>query len=85
MRQRILTGWTFTRLLYIGLGTSVIINSVTNHKWLGILFGGYFASMEIFTFGCATGNCFGGSCDTEVIPRTKTEVQDIEFEEVKLK
>ena len=83
MKERILTGWTFRRVLYVVLGTAVIINAVINHQGFGVLFGGYFASMGIFAFGCAAGNCFGGSCNTEVIHQNKTEVKTIEFEEVK--
>jgi len=85
MKERILNGWTLTRVLYVALGAAVIINSVTNHEWFGVLFGGYFASMGLFAFGCAAGNCFGGSCNTEVIHKNKTEVQDIKFEELKQK
>lgn len=85
LKQRILTGWTFTRVLYLGLGTVVIIQSVTSQQWLGVLFGAYFASMGIFAFGCAAGVCFGGSCNTEPIQQNKSQIQDVEFEEVKQK
>jgi len=37
-----------------------------------VLFGGYFASMGIFAFGCAAGNCYAGRCSTEVIHQNKT-------------
>ena len=65
LKQRLLTGWTFTRVLYVALGTFVIINSAPNQQWFGVLFGAYFASMGLFSFGCASGACFGGSCTTE--------------------
>jgi hypothetical protein len=39
----------------------------------------------VFAFGCAAGNCFDGSCKTEVIHHKKTTVQEIEIEEVKHK
>jgi len=83
IKQRILTGWTFTRVLYLGLGAAVIINSATSQQWFGVLFGAYFASMGIFAFGCAAGNCFGRSCNSRPVQHQKTEVQEIEFEEVK--
>lgn len=85
LKQRLLTGWTFTRVLYLGLGIAVIINSATSQQWFGVLFGAYFASMGLFSFGCASGACFGGSCNTEPIQETKTQIQDVDFEEVNTK
>jgi hypothetical protein len=70
MKERILTNWTFTRALYLLLGIAVIIQSVINHQWYGVLFGTYFASMGLFAFGCASGNCFGGSCAVETKQKT---------------
>ncbi len=83
MKQRILTGWTLTRLLYLVIGVFVVINSIQAEQWFGIAFGAYFASMGIFAFGCAGGNCFGGSCATEMPTKTNSPVEEIEFEEIK--
>ena len=83
MKKRILTNWTFTRVLYLIIGSAVIIQSVTSQQWLGIAFGGYFAAMGLFAFGCASGNCFGGNC--EVGPKQKTTIKDEDYEEVKTK
>lgn len=85
MINRILTGWNFRRALYAAMGIAVIINSATNHEWFGILFGTYFASMGIFAFSCAGGNCYGGSCDTQPIKESITQIQDVDFEEIKTK
>ena len=65
MKQRILTNWTFARALYLIMGIAVIIQSVMSQQWFGVAFGGYFASMGLFAFGCAAGNCFVGNCSTE--------------------
>jgi hypothetical protein len=62
MKTRILTGWTFMRTVYLLLGVFVVVQSVQQQQWLGILLGGYFASMGLFAFGCAAGNCAGGRC-----------------------
>jgi len=83
MKQRILTGWTVTRVLYLGLGTAVIINAVMIQQWFGVLFGGYFASMGLFAFGCAAGNCFGGNCKVEPAEKKSAAIQEVDFEEVK--
>lgn len=81
MKERILTNWTFIRALYLIIGVAVIIQSVMSHQWFGIAFGGYFASMGLFAFGCAAGNCFNGSCAAE--PQQKTTIQDVDFQEIK--
>lgn len=78
MKERILTGWTFTRALYVVLGAFLIGQSIMDKQWFGVFFGGYFASMGIFSFGCAAGNCA-----VPVQKKTNTTTQDIEFEEVK--
>lgn len=57
MKTRILTGWTFTRALYFGAGIFLLVQSIMDGQWAGILFGGYFAAMGLFAFGCAGGNC----------------------------
>jgi hypothetical protein len=83
MKDRILKNWNLTRVLYLVIGIAIIIQSITNHQWLGVFFGGYFASMGLFAFGCASGNCFGGDCQTKTIQKTDSQVKDIEFEEIK--
>ncbi len=57
-----MTGWNFRRGLYVVLGSLVMIQSVIAREWAGVGLGAYFASMGVFAFGCAGGNCFGGSC-----------------------
>ncbi len=64
MRTRILQHWTFRRGLFIAMGVFVIVQSILNEQWLGLAFGGYFAAMGLFAFGCASGNCIGGTCET---------------------
>ena len=73
MKERILTNWTFARALYLIIGIAVIIQSVMSHQWFGV------------AFGCASGNCFGGSCATEPKQKSIATIQDVEFEEVKTK
>lgn len=83
MKERILTNWTFARVLYLIMGIAVIIQSVISQQWFGVAFGGYFASMGLFAFGCAAGNCFGGHCTVE--PRKKSTIHDVDFQEMKTK
>lgn len=79
MKERILTHWTFIRGLYLVMGILVIIQSAKQQQWFGVLFGCYFASMGLFAFGCAAGNCFGGSCAVE--PKQNSTIQVVDFEE----
>lgn len=83
LKQRISTNWTITRVLFVAVGTIVAIGAAADLQWLGVLFGAYFASMGLFSFGCASGACFGSSCNTE--PIDKNQIQDVDFEEVKTK
>ena len=83
MKQRILTGWTIGRGVYLVLGLVIVIQSAINAQWLGVLFGTYFASMGLFAFGCAAGNCFGGNCSVNAKEIVDNNVKDINFEEVK--
>jgi acyl-coenzyme A thioesterase PaaI-like protein len=80
MLKRITSKWTISRAIYFVLGLWVISEAVASHQYFGILFGGYFASMGLFAFGCAAGNCG--------VPMQKNnlnanDTQDIKFEEIK--
>jgi hypothetical protein len=80
MKERILTGWTFQRALYLVMGGMIISQAIAEQQWLLVIFGGYFASMGLFAFGCASGNCYTPNIKT---PANKAKVQDITYEEIK--
>lgn len=65
MKQRLLTGWNIQRAAYVLIGGAIIVQSVIEHEWLWAVPGVYFAAMGLFAFGCASGNCYGGSCTSE--------------------
>ena len=80
MKTRILTNWTFIRVLYLLMGGYIIFQSAIHEQWLGLAAGGYFASMGLFAFGCASGNCFN------VMPskqKVDAAIEDVKYEEVK--
>lgn len=83
MKKRIFTNWTLIRVLFLAMGIFVIIESIVSQNWLGILFGGYFASMGLFAIGCVGGNCFGGDCYIEPSKKSFDSSDEIEFEEIK--
>lgn len=57
MKDRLLKGWTIRRAMYLILGCIAIAQAIITKQYLLILFGGYFASMGLFAFGCASGQC----------------------------
>ncbi len=83
MKERILTKWTFVRVLYFIVGIALIVQSIINHQWIGVAFGSYLTSMSLFAFGCASGNCF--TSNYTVNSKQKPAIQDVYFEEVKTK
>ena len=78
MINRILTGWTIPRAFYLVIGSVIFIHSIVQVEWLGIAFGGYFASMGLFGFGCAAGNCYPVSRKTN-----EPGTANLDFEEIK--
>jgi hypothetical protein len=65
IKQRLINNWTIQRALYVIIGVFLIVQSVYDRLWFGIFFGGYFAAMGLFAFGCAAGSCYGNDCRTE--------------------
>lgn len=76
IRTRILTGWTLMRAIYLIIGILVMTQSFLQHEWFGFFFGGYFASMGLFAFGCAAGNCYGGNCSVTPKPKASIQIED---------
>ncbi len=62
MKDRIMTGWSYRRVFYILAGGGLIVLSIPDRQWLGVVMGIYFIAMGVFAFGCAGGNCTGGAC-----------------------
>jgi hypothetical protein len=55
--HRITSGWTALRVIYLLMGLLMAVYSATTATWVGLVIGLYFASMGLFGFGCAAGNC----------------------------
>jgi hypothetical protein len=64
------------------MGTYIIVQSVLEQQWIGILLGGYFAAMGLFAFGCAAGNC-GVSYSEGRKNQGASDFEEVVFEEVK--
>ena len=78
MMNRIMTGWTIPRGFYLVIGMIIFVQSIVQQEWLGITFGGYFAAMGLFGFGCAGGNCYPVARKYE-----RTESSALDVEEIK--
>ena len=85
MKERILTGWTLTRVLYLAMGSYIVVQSILDQQWIGILLGGYFAAMGLFAFGCAAGNCRVGNYSEGQKNHDATNFEEVAFDEVKPK
>lgn len=84
MKERILRNWTIRRALYLIMGITMAVWCIVESQWYGIAFGAYFAAMGLFAFGCAGGNCYGGSCATMNQQQNPiNETKDVDYEEIK--
>ena len=79
MKERILTGWTLMRALYLVMGITLTIQAVMSHQYMLVGLGIYFGAMSIFGIGCA-----GGRCAVPAPNKNQTNLtEDVTFEEVK--
>lgn len=83
MKNRILTGWNVQRVLFLLMGIAIIVQSAISEQRYGLLFGGYIASMGLFAFGCAGGNCYGSFGTLNPKQKSNSIIKDIDFEEIK--
>lgn len=69
MKERLIKGWTFTRILYLIMGIIIVIQAALQQQWYGMVLGLYFLAMGLFSLGCASGACYGESCDVKLKER----------------
>jgi hypothetical protein len=83
LKTRLVSGWNFQRALYLVMGTFVLFQGIENNQWAAMAFGGYFAAMGLFAFGCAAGNCgMPSSTKNKAVDATTL---DVAYEEIKIK
>jgi hypothetical protein len=63
LKQRLLSGWNFSRIIYLIMGVLMVIQSIMMREYLMTAMGLYFSAMGLLGFGCASGNCFGNQCE----------------------
>jgi hypothetical protein len=80
MKQRLLSGWNFMRILWLLMGVGMVIQAATEKNFLMILPGLYFVFASIANVGCFAGSCatgYGSNNNTK-----KQSAAEIEYEEV---
>ena len=80
--QRMLSGWTLIRGLYLVIGLFVIGQAIVESQFILLLLGGYFSSMGLFNYGCAAGACATGFNTPGPPQKQAVEVKDVEYEEI---
>lgn len=82
MLNRLTTGWNFRRILYVAMGALIVSQAIADKQWFGVFFGAYFASMGLFAFGCAGGQCVPGSLNNQQRADFSPSTTKVEAEEL---
>lgn len=80
MKERVLSGWNFMRVLCLIMGIGIIIQAVKEQDFLILLPGFYFVFAALANIGC-----FAGSCATGLNTGNRTKkdaTTQVEFEEI---
>jgi hypothetical protein len=77
MKQAKMSNWNFMRLLRLGLGIAIIVQSAMAGNWTMGIIGLLFTAMPVFNIGC----CGTGGCSTP-IKKTSETTKEITYEEV---
>jgi hypothetical protein len=80
MKEKILSGWNFMRILWLLMGIGIVIQASTEKNFLMMLPGLYFVFASIANIGC-----FAGSCATGFSPNKENKneaITEIGYEEV---
>ena len=78
IRDRLLTGWNFTRIAYTAVGLYIVFQAFADKQWSFLPLGLYFASMGVFAFGCAGGNCYVPKSGTTTAGEVAVSFEEVE-------
>lgn len=79
---RLKNGWTTLKFVRVGLGCLVLYSSIESGQISGIVVGGLFTLLSLFTDGVC---CLGGSCYTPPAKNNSSTPQNIDYEELGVK
>lgn len=72
---RMKSGWTLLKFIRVGLGSLILYSSIESGQLAGILLGGLFILLSLFTDGVC---CAGGSCPTTIRKNNSSPVENNE-------
>lgn len=78
MKNSILSGWNFMRVVRLALGIFIMVQGIVTKEWTFALPGGLFSLMPLFNIGC----CGASGCNVPVAKSRKPST-DITYEEVR--
>ena len=76
---RLKSGWTALKFVRVGLGSLILYSSIESGQVAGIIIGGLFTIISLFTDGVC---CAAGSCTTAVKKNNSSSPSTIEYEEL---
>ena len=80
MKERLMSGWNFMRVLWLVTGVGIAVQAVTEKNFLMLLPGLYFVFTAVANVGC-----FAGSCATAYHPgkdARKETATGIKYDEI---
>lgn len=57
MIEKLTKNWNITRIIYLSIGIVLLIHTIIDNQFFGIILGIYITLMGLFGFGCAAGSC----------------------------
>ena len=76
---RLKSGWTPLKFIRVGLGGLILYSSVESGNVPGMIVGGLFTLLFLFTDGVC---CAGGSCNTPLKKNNSSTIKNTEYEEL---
>lgn len=76
---RLKSGWTALKFVRVGLGGLILYSSIESGQLSGIILGGLFTVISLFTDGVC---CAGGGCYATVKENDSSTIETIEYEEL---
>lgn len=73
-----LSNWNFMRFLRLSIGLFIISQGILAYELALIAMGGLFSSLALLNIGC----CGTSACNTP-IKHNKSQIEEVNFEEVK--
>ncbi|AMS26500.1 hypothetical protein AEM51_05140 [Bacteroidetes bacterium UKL13-3] len=79
MKELLTTNWSFLRALRLILGGAFLVSAYMQMSIFPAFIGGLFLYQSIMNIGCAGGVCYA----PKVKQQSNSNIQDIEYEEIK--